>query len=148
MPRAGINISEGTWGGHLLEHNDVFDTVLETGDHGSFNSWGRDRFWHPDRATMDSLVAAHPELIDLDAKTTTQQLCNGLGWTAATLDAGAQASAGAELRLGRRRKGIGGFTYQHDLRNALRSDPTTSQAAGADFRLKFSALSLDLGLKF
>ena len=24
---------------------DVFDTVLETGDHGSFNSWGRDRFF-------------------------------------------------------------------------------------------------------
>ena len=68
VPRAGINISEGTWGGHLLEYNDVFDTVLETGDHGSFNSWGRDRFWHPDRATMDSLVAAHPELIQLDAQ--------------------------------------------------------------------------------
>jgi hypothetical protein len=45
MPRAGINISEGTWGGHLIEHCDIFDTVKETGDHGSFNSWGRDRFW-------------------------------------------------------------------------------------------------------
>ncbi len=45
VPRAGINISEGTWGGHLIEHCDVFDTVKETGDHGSFNSWGRDRFW-------------------------------------------------------------------------------------------------------
>jgi hypothetical protein len=45
MPRAGINISEGTWGGHLVEHCDVFDTVKETGDHGSFNSWGRDRYW-------------------------------------------------------------------------------------------------------
>ncbi|WP_036746053.1 PDZ domain-containing protein [Paenibacillus sp. UNC451MF] len=44
-PRAGINISEGTWGGHLIEHCDVFDTVLETGDHGAFNSWGRDRYW-------------------------------------------------------------------------------------------------------
>ncbi|MCB1618134.1 MAG: right-handed parallel beta-helix repeat-containing protein, partial [Pseudomonadales bacterium] len=43
--RAGINISEGTFGGHLIEHCDVFDTVRETGDHGSFNSWGRDRFW-------------------------------------------------------------------------------------------------------
>ena len=46
MPRAGINISEGTFGGHLIEGCDVFDTVRETGDHGSFNSWGRDRFWH------------------------------------------------------------------------------------------------------
>ena len=43
--RAGINISEGTFGGHLIEFCDVFDTVRETGDHGSFNSWGRDRFW-------------------------------------------------------------------------------------------------------
>ena len=45
-PRAGINISEGTFGGHRIEGCDVFDTVRETGDHGSFNSWGRDRFWH------------------------------------------------------------------------------------------------------
>jgi len=43
--RAGINVSEGTWGGHLIERVDVFDTVLETSDHGSFNSWGRDRYW-------------------------------------------------------------------------------------------------------
>jgi hypothetical protein len=43
--RAGINISEGTFGGHLIEFCDVFDTVRETGDHGSFNSWGRDRYW-------------------------------------------------------------------------------------------------------
>lgn len=67
IPRAGINVSEGTWGGHMIEFNDVFDTVLETGDHGSFNSWGRDRFWHPVRDRMDSLTAAHPELILLDA---------------------------------------------------------------------------------
>ncbi|GAB3330651.1 PDZ domain-containing protein [Larkinella ripae] len=71
VPRAGINIGDGTWGGHLLEFNDVFDTVLETGDHGAFNSWGRDRFWHPNRRTMDSLVAVHPELISLDAQQTT-----------------------------------------------------------------------------
>lgn len=71
VPRAGINIGDGTWGGHLLEFNDVFDTVLETGDHGAFNSWGRDRFWHPNRQTMDSLVAIHPELILLDAQKTT-----------------------------------------------------------------------------
>jgi len=45
VPRAGINVSEGTWGGHVIEYCDVFDTVKETGDHGSFNSWGRDRFW-------------------------------------------------------------------------------------------------------
>jgi hypothetical protein len=72
VPRAGININDGTWGGHIIEFNDVFNTVLETGDHGSFNSWGRDRYWHPDRRIMDSLANAHPELILLDAiKTTT-----------------------------------------------------------------------------
>jgi len=48
-PRAGINICDGAFGGHLIELCDVFDTVKETGDHGSFNSWGRDRFWHPNR---------------------------------------------------------------------------------------------------
>jgi hypothetical protein len=48
VPRAGININEGTFGGHIIEYNDVFNTVLETGDHGSFNSWGRDRYWTPE----------------------------------------------------------------------------------------------------
>lgn len=66
VPRAGININDGNWGGHIIEDNDVFETVLETGDHGAFNSWGRDRFWSPDRQYMDSLVAIHPELIKLD----------------------------------------------------------------------------------
>lgn len=67
VPRAGINIGDGTWGGHRITHNDVFDTVRLTGDHGSFNSWGRDRFWHPDRAEMDRRAAAHPGLPMLDA---------------------------------------------------------------------------------
>lgn len=67
VPRAGINVSEGTWGGHVIEYNDVFDTVLETGDHGAFNSWGRDRFWHPDRAEMNRLAKAHPDMFLLDA---------------------------------------------------------------------------------
>lgn len=67
VPRSGINVSEGTWGGHIIEYNDVFDTVLETGDHGAFNSWGRDRFWHPDREVMDKLAKSHPNLHKLDA---------------------------------------------------------------------------------
>jgi hypothetical protein len=66
VPRSGINVNEGTWGGHIIEYNDVFNTVLETGDHGSFNSWGRDRFWYPDRKMMDSINLAHPELALLD----------------------------------------------------------------------------------
>lgn len=66
-PRAGINIGDGCWGGHILEYNDVFNTVLETGDHGAFNSWGRDRFWRPQRPVIDSIVAAKLgiELLDV-----------------------------------------------------------------------------------
>ena len=60
VPRAGINISEGTFGGHVIENCDVFDTVLETGDHGSFNSWGRDRYWESDvRRTSGFLLSHH-----------------------------------------------------------------------------------------
>ncbi|MFB9057345.1 PDZ domain-containing protein [Mariniflexile ostreae] len=71
VPRAGINIGDGTWGGHILEYNDVFNTVLETHDHGSFNSWGRDRFWHPKRRVMDSLTTANPDMYKWDAVKTT-----------------------------------------------------------------------------
>lgn len=62
VPRAGINISEGTFGGHVIEHCDVFNTVLETGDHGSFNSWGRDRYWTPDVDEVSRTVAKQPDM--------------------------------------------------------------------------------------
>jgi hypothetical protein len=71
VPRAGINIGDGTWGGHILEFNDVFNTVLETSDHGSFNSWGRDRFWHPNRSTLDKITTANPTMYKWDAIKTT-----------------------------------------------------------------------------
>jgi len=45
VPRAGICINDGCWGGHIIEFNDVSMTVRETGDHGPFNAWGRDRYW-------------------------------------------------------------------------------------------------------
>ncbi|WP_198315765.1 PDZ domain-containing protein [Chitinophaga tropicalis] len=66
VPRAGINVSEGTWGGHIIEYNDIFNTVKESGDHGSFNSWGRDRYWHPDKNILDSIVTTNFELTMLD----------------------------------------------------------------------------------
>lgn len=70
--RAGINIGDGTWGGHRLERLDVFDTVLETHDHGSFNSWGRDRYWTPNhREVSEPAVKADPALPFLDAVETT-----------------------------------------------------------------------------
>ncbi|WP_139955768.1 PDZ domain-containing protein [Flavicella sediminum] len=71
VPRAGINIGDGTWGGHILEFNDVFNTVLETHDHGSFNSWGRDRFWHPKRNEMNAITTENPDMYTWDAVKTT-----------------------------------------------------------------------------
>lgn len=69
--RAGINIGDGCWGGHLIERCDVFDTVLETHDHGSFNSWGRDRYWRSDRGTSQTFIDNEPNLPFLDAMHTT-----------------------------------------------------------------------------
>jgi hypothetical protein len=45
MPRAGICIGDGTWGGHVIEYNHIHETCRETGDHGPFNAWGRDKYW-------------------------------------------------------------------------------------------------------
>ena len=64
VPRAGINIGDGTWGGHSIEYCDVFDTVLETNDHGAFNSWGRDRWWRLQGADPDKLLL-EPKFIAL-----------------------------------------------------------------------------------
>jgi hypothetical protein len=66
VPRAGINISEGTFGGHIIENCDIFNTVLETADHGSFNSWGRDRYWTPDINETAAEVELNPRLPFLD----------------------------------------------------------------------------------
>ena len=66
--RAGINISEGTFGGHVIEGCDVFDTVRETGDHGSFNSWGRDRYWHLEG--LDDREAGRYASLDMTAPNT------------------------------------------------------------------------------
>ena len=73
MPRAGINIGDGCWGGHLIEFCDVFDTVKETGDHGSFNSWGRDRFWNLSGLDLnnDASWKTNHDLVFLDAIKTT-----------------------------------------------------------------------------
>lgn len=43
--RSLINVNDGTFGGHEIANNDLFDAQRETADHGPFNSWGRDRFW-------------------------------------------------------------------------------------------------------
>eukprot|EP00039_Didymoeca_costata_P032779 m.39344 g.39344 ORF g.39344 m.39344 type:complete len:907 (+) comp9540_c0_seq1:194-2914(+) len=43
-PRAGINQNDGFAGGNEYSYNLVFNTVLDTGDHGNFNSWDRKPF--------------------------------------------------------------------------------------------------------
>ncbi|MBW8034379.1 MAG: hypothetical protein FVQ79_01580 [Planctomycetes bacterium] len=45
MPRAAICTNDPFWGGHIIEYNYVHDTVQETNDHGTFNSWGRGHYW-------------------------------------------------------------------------------------------------------
>lgn len=67
VPRAGINICDGTWGGHVIEKNAVFRTVCETHDHGAFNSWGRDRYWDYRYGEMAETLRREPELPLLDA---------------------------------------------------------------------------------
>ncbi len=69
--RSGINIGDGAWGGHLIEGCDVFDTVQETHDHGSFNSWGRDRYWRSDQPATQAAIDQDPSLPFLDAVETT-----------------------------------------------------------------------------
>jgi hypothetical protein len=67
VPRAGINIGDGCWGGDVIEFCDIFDTVKETGDHGSYNSWGRDRYWLPEPNEVNARVEQAPDLPLLDA---------------------------------------------------------------------------------
>ena len=38
---------------------DIYDTILDTGEHGPFNSWGRERFWNGSKMAKD--------LVKLDA---------------------------------------------------------------------------------
>lgn len=67
VPRSGVNVSEGKWGGHIIEYNDVFLTVQETHDHGAFNSWGRDRYYTKNRGAAGDRVAIHGyDLVKLD----------------------------------------------------------------------------------
>lgn len=64
MPRAGINFNDGCWGGHVVEYNWVYQSVLETGDHGPFNAWGRDRIarW-PESDNASRLDAMYPTIV-------------------------------------------------------------------------------------
>ena len=41
IPRAAINFNDGFGGANEIEHNLLFNTCRESGDHGAFNSWDR-----------------------------------------------------------------------------------------------------------
>ncbi len=92
VPRAGINIGDGCWGGHVIEFCDIFDTVKETGDHGSFNSWGRDRFWGLDGLDLnddqaweaDKDVAAAGRRQDRPSSATTAGVATTAGTSTST----------------------------------------------------------------
>lgn len=56
VPRAAICINDPFWGGHVVESNDIHDTVLETDDHGGFNAWGRGRYWCP---AINDIAVSH-----------------------------------------------------------------------------------------
>jgi len=45
IPRAAMCIHDGTYGGHIIEYNDMHHSCRETSEHGTFNSWGRDSAW-------------------------------------------------------------------------------------------------------
>lgn len=121
--RAGINIGDGAFGGHLIEGCDVFNTVLETADHGSFNSWGRDRYWRvkgldlakypklPFADAMETTVIRnsrwrcdHGWDIDLDDGSTNYDIYNNL-----------MLSGGLKLREGFRRRAWNNITVNNTL---------------------------------
>ncbi len=119
--RAGINIGDGAFGGHVIERCDVFNTVLETHDHGSFNSWGRDRYWrlknldlekYPDLPFADAIKTTiirnsrwrcdHGWDIDLDDGSTNYDIYNNL-----------MLAGGLKLREGFRRRAWNNITVNN-----------------------------------
>ena len=65
-PRAGICINDGTWGGHIVEYCDIWETVRETGEHGPFNSWGRERQWLGGGGSRDDYINEYTKLDAMD----------------------------------------------------------------------------------
>jgi hypothetical protein len=110
-PRSVININEGTWGGHDIEYNNGYDCVRETGDHGPFNSWGRDRFWG---TSQTNTTTAALDAIDVTTIHNNRFVCyNKDGWWTIDLDDGSSyytiynnlmLETGLKLREGFRRK--------------------------------------------
>jgi hypothetical protein len=66
-PRAGICINDGTWGGHIIENCDIWETVRETGEHGPFNAWGRERQWLGGSGSANDFIKEYTKLDAIDA---------------------------------------------------------------------------------
>ena len=65
-PRAGICINDGTWGGHIIEYCDIWETVRETGEHGPFNAWGRERQWLGGSGSSKDFIKEYTKLDAID----------------------------------------------------------------------------------
>ncbi len=85
IARAGVTFNDGTWGGHVMSNCDIYDTVLDTGEHGPFNSWGRERFWAVNPTKGFSTTK---ELVMLDAIKPTVLRGNRVGNYRAGVSAG------------------------------------------------------------
>merc|ERR1712190_517932 len=62
MPRAAINKNDGFGGESVIEHNLVFSTCRESGDHGPFNSWDRQPYLTSVRTGEPSMIMAWREI--------------------------------------------------------------------------------------
>lgn len=126
-PRAGINIGDGCFGGHIIEFCDVFDTVRETGDHGSFNSWGRDRWWALGGVNLDrDISTTYPDLPTLDCEkpitlTNTRWRCDH-GWDIDLDDGSSNYIITNNLCLHGGLKNREGF-YRHVENNVIVNSP-------------------------
>jgi len=85
-PRAAINVCDGTWGGHEISYNDADSCTRETGDHGPFNSWGRDRYWNTNNTTKEMAALDAMDIIRIHNNRF--KSVNKDGWPAIDLDDG------------------------------------------------------------
>jgi len=65
IARAGVTFNDGTWGGHVMGYCDIYDTILDTGEHGPFNAWGRERFWNGSKMTKEWVLLDSPDPVVL-----------------------------------------------------------------------------------
>ena len=62
VPRAGFNFNDGFGGGNVVNHNILFQTCGESGDHGAINTWDRQAFITTVATGQPSFVPAVTEI--------------------------------------------------------------------------------------